>query len=82
MEGLDAPPFKGELGQRIYEHVSKDAWALWQPQSVLVINHYGLNMADPSARQFIKEQMEAFFFAPDARLPEDWTPDTVVQAHK
>jgi Fe-S cluster biosynthesis and repair protein YggX len=82
MEGLDAPPMRGEMGQRIYESVSKDAWDLWKGQSVLVINHYGLNMADPSARQFLKEQMEAFFFAPDARLPEDWTPQSVVQSAK
>ena len=46
------------------------AWQLWQGQSVLVINHYGLNLADPNSRQFLKDQMEAFFFAPDAQLPE------------
>jgi Fe-S cluster biosynthesis and repair protein YggX len=72
LPGLDRPPFPGELGQRIYEHVSKEAWDMWPAQSTLLINHYGLNMADPDARKFLREQMEEFFFGADAKMPEGW----------
>ncbi|HYP61517.1 MAG TPA: oxidative damage protection protein, partial [Thermomicrobiales bacterium] len=54
--GLDRPPFPGELGLRIYEHVSAEAYDLWKPQMTILINHYGLNPADPEARTFLRQQ--------------------------
>ncbi len=75
LPGLDKPPFPGELGQRIYEHISKQAYDLWPAQSTLIINHYGLNMADPDARKLLREQMEEFFFGKDAKMPEGWVPE-------
>ncbi len=77
LPGLDKPPFPGELGKRIYEGISKQAWDMWPAQSTLIINHYGLNMADPEARKILREQMEEFFFGEDARMPEGWTPEAV-----
>ena len=74
LPGLDEPPFPGELGQRIYEHISADAWQMWQDHSKILINHYGLMLADPEARQFLREQMEEYFFGEDARMPEGWSP--------
>lgn len=74
LEALANPPFPGELGQRIFNNVSKQAWDLWQEQSTILINHYGLNLADPNAQEFLFEQMEEFFFGPGAEMPEDWTP--------
>ena len=62
LPGLDKPPFPGELGQRIYDHISAEAWQMWQEQSRLVINHYGLNLADPDSRQVLRQQMEEFLF--------------------
>lgn len=81
-EALDRPPFPGELGQRIYENISKEAWELWAEQSVILINHYGLNMADPRASQFLFEQMEDFFFGEGAQLPEGWTPQQAAPRKK
>ncbi|HVB75290.1 MAG TPA: oxidative damage protection protein [Ktedonobacteraceae bacterium] len=75
LPGLDKPPFPGELGQRIFEHVSKQAWDMWPAQSTLIINHYGLNMGDPEARKILREQMEEFFFGEQPKMPEGWTPD-------
>src|SRR5262245_26044916 len=75
--GLDEPPIKGELGQRIYDRVSQQAWELWRPQSTLIINHYGLSMADPEARSLLKRQMEEFFFGEGAQMPEGWTPPSM-----
>ena len=74
LPGLDAPPVKGELGQRIYENVSKQGWELWEEHRVLLINHYGLTMFDPQAQDFLREQLEEFFFGEGAQLPEGWTP--------
>jgi Fe-S cluster biosynthesis and repair protein YggX len=77
LPGLDKPPFPGELGKRIYEGISKQAWDMWPAQSTLIINHYGLNMADPEARKILREQMEEFFFGADAKMPEGWAPEAV-----
>jgi len=60
------------LGQRIYERVSKQAYDMWPAQSTLIINHYGLNLADPEARKILREQMEEFFFGSEAQMPEGW----------
>jgi Fe-S cluster biosynthesis and repair protein YggX len=76
LPGLNRPPFGGPLGQRIYENVSQQAWSLWQEQSTLLINHYGLNLRDPAAQKFLMEQMEQFYFGEGAQLPQDWTPET------
>ena len=74
LPGLDKPPVPGEIGQRIYENVSVQGWNLWKDQIIILINHYGLNMADPRAQAFLNEQMEEFFFGEGAQMPEDWEP--------
>ena len=75
LPGLDRPPVPGELGQRIYENISRQAWEMWQDHSRLLINHYGLNLADPDARVIMRQQMEEFFFGADAEKPEGWVPE-------
>ena len=62
LPALEDQPFPGEMGERVYENISKLAWSMWQQQATLVINHYGLNMADPRAQEFLMEQMEEFLF--------------------
>ena len=74
LPGLDALPFPGRLGERIYDEISQQAWNLWPQQSTLVINHYGLNLADPQAQKLLMQQMEEFFFGEGAQMPEAWTP--------
>lgn len=74
LPGLDTAPFPGELGQRIYDQISRSAWAMWPAQERILMNHYGLNMADPAARKLLMEQMEQFFFGEGAQMPEGWTP--------
>lgn len=75
LPGLDRPPMPGELGQRIFENVSEQAWQLWREQVVVLINHYGLNMADPRAQEFMNQQLEEFFFGEGAQMPEGWVPE-------
>ncbi|HVL22913.1 MAG TPA: oxidative damage protection protein, partial [Thermomicrobiales bacterium] len=72
LPGLEKPPFPGELGARIYEHVSAEAYAMWQPHMTIMINHYGLNPADPETRRMLRAEMEEFFFGENARMPEGW----------
>ena len=76
-EGLERPPYPGELGKRIYDHVSKEAWAQWIRHQTMLVNENRLNLADPRARQYLARQMEFFFFAEDNASidqPEGYTP--------
>ena len=61
-EGLDRPPYPGELGQRLYENVSKEAWQLWLRHQTMLINEYRLSAMDPKARKMLEQEMEKFFF--------------------
>lgn len=71
LPGLDELPFAGELGGRIYEQISSEAFAAWQDHAKTLISSYRLNLAEQGARDFLREQMEEYFFGDDARMP-DW----------
>lgn len=75
LPGLERPPVTGDLGDRIYENVSADAWEMWRDYSVILINHYGLSLVDPRAGEFMRAQMEEYFFGEDAMMPEGWSPE-------
>ena len=75
-EGLDRQPYPGELGKRIYENVSKEAWQQWLRHQTMLINENRLNPMDPKARKFLEEQMERYFFGDGADLPEGYVPPT------
>jgi Fe-S cluster biosynthesis and repair protein YggX len=70
LPGLDRAPWKGELGQRIYENVSKEAWRTWVEHSKMLMNEFRLNPLDPNSQKIIAEQMEQYFFGEGAKLPE------------
>ena len=72
MPGLDRIPWRGELGKRVYESVSKDAWKLWIEHSKMVMNEYRLNPLDPNSQKIMEEQMELFFFGAGSALPEGY----------
>jgi Fe-S cluster biosynthesis and repair protein YggX len=72
MPGLDRVPWKGELGKRVFENVSKDAWKLWIEHSKMVMNEYRLNPLDPNSQKIMEEQMEQFFFGEGSKLPEGY----------
>jgi Fe-S cluster biosynthesis and repair protein YggX len=74
MPGLDRVPWKGDLGKRIFENVSKEAWKMWIEHSKMVMNEYRLNPLDPASQKIIEEQMEQFFFGEGAALPEGYVP--------
>lgn len=61
-DAFDRAPFPGAIGARILEGTCRDCWADWLKQQTMLINHYGLNVMDPQARQFLTRNMEAFLF--------------------
>lgn len=61
-EGLNRAPFPGEVGQRVLENISQEAWQQWLAQQTILINEYRLNPMDSQARQFLQEQMLEFLF--------------------
>ena len=65
-EGLDAPTYPGELGQRIFENVSKVAWKLWLGHQTILINEHRISPVDPESRKFLETEMEKFFFGDDS----------------
>ena len=73
-EGLDFPPYPGELGKRIYENVSKEAWAAWLKHQTMLVNENRLNLADLRTRQYLARQMENFFFGAGAEQPSGYVP--------
>ena len=75
-EGLHYLPYPGELGQRVYDNVSKAAWQRWVAHQTILINEYRLSPIEPKAKKFLAEEMEKFFFgegsaAPDAFVAPD-----------
>lgn len=73
-EGLDFPPYPGELGKRIFELVSKKAWADWIKHQTMLVNENRLNLADVKARKYLAEQMSAHFFGSGAEKPAGYVP--------
>ena len=61
-EAFERAPFPGAIGARVLEGTCRDCWGDWLKQQTMLINHYGLNVMDPQARQFLTRNMEAFLF--------------------
>lgn len=73
-EGLDRPPYPGELGQRIFESISKEAWQLWLRHQTMLINENRLSVIDPKHRAFLEEQMQKFLFEDAVQMPDGYVP--------
>ena len=73
-EGLDFPPYPGELGKRIFESVSKEAWQQWIRMQTMIINENRLNLADAAHRKYLAEQVERPFFGDGADKIEGYVP--------
>ena len=71
-EGLERVPYPGELGQRIYDNVSKEAWKKWLGHQTMLINEYRLVTFEPKARTFLVGEMEKFFFGGGSTAPQGY----------
>ena len=74
MPGLESPPWPGELGQRVYENISAEAWKLWEERMKMILNEYRLMPWQKEAQELIAKQMEDFFFREGAALPPGYVP--------
>ena len=72
--GLERLPYPGELGRRIYESVSREAWARWLAHQTMLINENRLTPIEPKARKFLETEMEKFFFGAGSQAPEGYQP--------
>jgi len=73
-EGLEKPPFPGPEGQRIFDHVSVQAWQEWLKLQTMLINEHRLTPFEPEARKFLAKEREKFLFGGEARMPEGYVP--------
>lgn len=73
-EGLDFPPVPGELGKKLWENVSKEAWAGWIKQQTMLVNENRLNLADARARKYLMTQLEKYFFGEGADVAAGYVP--------
>jgi len=76
MPGLDQPPWPGELGQRIYENVSAEAWRMWEDRMRMILNEYRLMPWQKEAQDLMAQLMEEFFFGSASALPPGYEPPT------
>ena len=74
-EPLEKAPFPGEIGQKIVENISKEAWQMWLAQQTMIINENRLTPFEPEARALLKAEMEKFLFSDDAQAPEGYVPE-------
>lgn len=74
LEGLPKPPLKGDLGQRIFEQVSKDAWRAWLEHSKMLINEYRLDLMSENGQRVWMTELEKFFWGDGSQLPPEFQP--------
>ena len=72
MEGLEKPPFKGEVGEKIFKNVSKEAWGLWLEHSKMLINEYRLDLTSDEGQKVWMTELERYFYGEGSALPPDY----------
>lgn len=75
LPGLDAPPWPGPLGQRIYDQVSLEAWEMWEERMKMILNEYRLLPFQKEAQQLVAKHMEEFFFSGATTVPPGYVPE-------
>jgi len=75
LEALDYQPYPGDIGKKILENISAEAWQMWMGHQTMLINEMRLTPVDPKARKFLEEEMEKFLFSEGAKVPEGFVPE-------
>jgi Fe-S cluster biosynthesis and repair protein YggX len=73
-EALDKPPFKGDLGQKVFDSISKDAWKMWLEHSKMLINEYRLDLTSEHGQKVWMTELERYFFGEGSQLPPEFKP--------
>ncbi len=71
-EGMKKPPFPGPLGDKIFNGVSQKAWDMWLAHQTMLINEYRLNLLETNSREFLKEEMQKYFFGEGSEKPSGY----------
>lgn len=74
-EGLDRPPFKGELGNRVYDTVSKEAWRMWLEHSKILINEYRLDLTSEQGQRIWMDELQKYFYGAGSAVPPEFVPE-------
>ena len=74
LPGMVYKPFDNDLGQRIFDEISMDAWRLWLEHSKMIVNEYRLDLTSPQGQKLLQEQAEKYFFGEGSALPPDYVP--------
>jgi Fe-S cluster biosynthesis and repair protein YggX len=74
LPGMTYKPFQSELGQRIYDTISQEAWKMWLEHSKMIVNEYRLDLTSKRAHEILQEQCEQYFFGEGAAVPPDYVP--------
>ena len=74
-EGLEKPPFKGQLGERLFENVSALAWRMWLEHSKMLINEYRLDLTSTTGQQLWMSECEKYFFGEGSDVPAEFVPE-------
>jgi Fe-S cluster biosynthesis and repair protein YggX len=74
LPGLDSPPWPGELGERVFNNVSLEAWKLWEERMKMILNEYRLLPFQKEAQDLMAKQMNEFFFGEGSAVPPDYVP--------
>ena len=72
LEGLEKPPFRGELGQRVFDSVSKEAWKKWLEHSKMLINEYRLDLVSEAGQRIWMKELESYFFGEGSAVPPEF----------
>jgi Fe-S cluster biosynthesis and repair protein YggX len=76
LPGLTKPPIMGEVGQKVYDNVSKEAFKMFLEHFKMVVNEYRLDLSSPSTDKIFEDQMQDYFFGAGMQLPEEYVPPT------
>lgn len=82
LPGLDVSPYPGTLGEKIYNHISSEAWQMWLAHQTMLINEYRLSLVDRKAREFLSEEMQKFLFEGGSAKPQGFVPTDTTQDQK
>ena len=74
-EGLDKPPFKGPMGEKVFENISKDAWKMWLEHSKMLSNEYRLDLTSEQGQHIWMTEMEKYFFGEGSSAPPEFVPE-------
>ncbi len=74
-EGVAFTPYPGDLGQKIFDSISQEAWQMWLNHQTMLINERQLSLIDPEARKYLEGEMEKFLFGGDYDKIEGYVPE-------